>query len=119
VTPADLDLAAALRAILRHPLVREEIRSIVQETTPPAPSVGDTLLTTEEVAARLGVRPDAVREHIAGGRLDALRPPGLKGYRVKRSALEAFLAGSAAAPQFNLDDERERRARALIAPKGK
>ena len=72
-------------------------------TPPPknAPDL-DELLTAEQVAQILKVKPDTVRSWIQAGSLRASRPgngarPGRK-YRVRRADLDAFIAKSQTAP---------------------
>ena len=60
----------------------------------------DELLTVDEVAARLKVRPSTVQGWIRRRELAAISLGGRSGYRVRESALTAFLAareGKAAA----------------------
>lgn len=120
MTPADLDALAALRQILRHPLVREEIKAIVAEVggaTPPAPRA----LSVRDVAELQGVQPDAVLEWIHRKGLRAERAPGTKSWRIRPDDLEAFLVGErTAAPPVDLAARRAERTRALVdAAKGK
>lgn len=51
----------------------------------------DTLLTVEEVAARLAVHPDTIRKWIRNRELTAINLGGRAGYRIKLAALDAFL----------------------------
>jgi excisionase family DNA binding protein len=62
----------------------------------------DELLTAEQVAEALKVKPDTVRSWIQSGSLSASRPgngirPGRK-YRVRRSDMDAFVASSERRP---------------------
>lgn len=104
------DLLAALVAAQVRPLeaaVRDlaaEVRSL-RAARPEANVVRDAgLLTTEAAAAAAGVTPGTVRDWIRAGRLQASRAG--RRLRVRRSALEAFLAGSAAV--VDLDGEATR-----------
>lgn len=117
MTPADLDLAAAIRSLLRHPLVRAELRAIMAEAAPPssAPSV----LSVDDVAQLQGVEPDTVRDWIHRRGLRACRAPGTRAWRIRAADLEAFLAGEArgdipAHPSpVDLEAKRAERARRL------
>lgn len=112
MTPDDLDLAAAIRTVLRHPLVRAEIRAIAAEAQPanePATFIG-----TAEAARRWGVQPDTVLAAIADGRLPATKPDGSRSWRIRPSDLDAFLAGqhTGTQPPNPVDLEAKRRERA-------
>jgi excisionase family DNA binding protein len=117
VTPADLDLAAAIRSILRHPLVRAELRAIMAEAAPPssAPSV----LTVDDVAQLQGVEPDTIRDWIHRRGLRACRAPGTRAWRIRAEDLEAFLAGERRGPEphnpapVDLEARRAERARRI------
>lgn len=50
-----------------------------------------TLFTVDEVAKRLAVHPDTVRNWIKSGELIAIDLGGRAGYRISQSELEAFL----------------------------
>lgn len=60
-------------------------------TKPPAPTVIDRLMTPMEVAQVLGLSETATTKRIARGQIPAVRL-GERGYRVKQSALEAYIA---------------------------
>jgi excisionase family DNA binding protein len=61
----------------------------------------ETWYTVEDIAQLLKVHPDTVRSWLRDGRLRGRNFGGRTGYRVRRSALDAFLAdkpeGNAAA----------------------
>ena len=92
MTPADLDLAAAIRQLLRHPLVRAEIWAIVGELAPAA-GRPEAPFSTQEAARRAGVAVDTILAHIASGDLVATKPPGSKAWRIRPADLDAFLSG--------------------------
>ena len=52
----------------------------------------DRLLTPEEAADRLAIKPRTIREWLMDGKLRGIKPGG-KLWRVKESDLEAFLRG--------------------------
>lgn len=52
----------------------------------------DALLTVPEVAATLRLHPDTVRRWLRAGQLPAVNLGGRRGYRVRRSELDRFLA---------------------------
>jgi excisionase family DNA binding protein len=55
----------------------------------------DEILTVDEVAARLKVRPEAVRRWLRDGRLVGFQPGGRKtGWRIRGSALQRFIAAA-------------------------
>ncbi|HYG67872.1 MAG TPA: helix-turn-helix domain-containing protein [Anaeromyxobacteraceae bacterium] len=116
MTPDDLDLAAAIRTVLRHPLVRAELRAIFAEATPPAQA--PTFVGTAEAARRWGVKPDTVLAAIADGRLPATKPEGSRSYRIRLADLEAFLAGEGKEPTppnpVDLEAKRRERAARLL-----
>lgn len=56
----------------------------------------DAMLLVDEVASKLRVRRETVRDWIARGRLRAVRV--VRGLRVRRADLNAFLEGAAANP---------------------
>ncbi len=117
MTPDDLDLAAALRQLLRHPLVRDELRTILAEA---APAAGDHELegyiTSSEAARRAGVKPAALRAWIARGILPATKIPRARGWKVKAADLEELLAGQRGrTPVLDLSKQRQARADALVA----
>jgi excisionase family DNA binding protein len=89
MTPEDLDLAAAIRTILRNPLVRAEIAAIVAEVRPREPA--RAFLSTAEAAAELGIKRDTVLSWIAAKKLPAVRLPGGRGLRIAREDLDAVL----------------------------
>ena len=105
VSEADLrDLVRdEVRKELRHH--REEMLEALrpQGIQPPKNEPDfDELLTAEQVAQILKVKPDTVRSWIQAGSLRASRPgngtrPGRK-YRVRRSDLDAFVAESERRP---------------------
>jgi len=87
-----------VRKELRHH--REEmLEALRPDGTPPKNERDpDELLTADQVAQTLQVKPDTVRSWIQSGKLRASRPgngvrPGRK-YRVRRSDLDAFVASS-------------------------
>ncbi len=92
-----------VRKELRHH--REEMLEVLRpQGTPPPRNEPDSdeLLTAEQVAQILKVKPDTVRSWIQSGSLRASRPgngtrPGRK-YRVRRSDLDAFVASSERRP---------------------
>jgi excisionase family DNA binding protein len=52
----------------------------------------DEILTVDDVAARLKVRPEAVRRWLRDGRLVGFQPGGRKtGWRIRASELERFI----------------------------
>lgn len=53
--------------------------------------ISDELLTVQEVAARMGVGDQAVRDWIAAGDLAAIKIGGRTGYRISLDDLDAFL----------------------------
>src|SRR5690349_2189883 len=55
------------------------------------------LLTTSEVAARLGVSRQTAHRYITEGRIPAQETPGGQ-YRVEESAISAFLRGGGSMP---------------------
>jgi excisionase family DNA binding protein len=82
--------------------LRQEIRETRRESVRRGDSVSDELMTVEQVASELRVKPPAVRSWIQTGALRASRPgnglkPGRK-YRVRRADFVAFVAGSRASP---------------------
>jgi excisionase family DNA binding protein len=52
----------------------------------------DPLMTVPEVAATLRLHPDTVRRWLRAGQLPAVNLGGRRGYRVRRSELDRFLA---------------------------
>jgi excisionase family DNA binding protein len=113
----ELDLAAAIRALLRHPLVRAEVAAIIRESDAPA-ARAEGYIGTSEAARRADVKPDAVLGWISKGLLAATRPPGAKGWRIRPADLERFLAGESAGAQpvhstVDLAARREERVRRL------
>ncbi len=57
MTPEDLDLAAALRQVLRHPWLRAELRTILAEGTAAAGVDQEGFISIGEAARRAGLRP--------------------------------------------------------------
>ena len=57
-----------------------------------AKDLSEALYTTREVADRLKVSVETVRDWIAGGKLAAVDLGGRTGYRVREADLKAFLA---------------------------
>jgi excisionase family DNA binding protein len=54
------------------------------------------VLTVDEVAEALKVRPEAVRRWLRSGRLRGFRPGGKKtGWRIRRSDLDQFIESTA------------------------
>jgi excisionase family DNA binding protein len=51
----------------------------------------ETLFTVDEVAKRLAVHPDTVRNWIKSGELDAFDLGGRAGYRISQAQLDEFL----------------------------
>jgi excisionase family DNA binding protein len=51
----------------------------------------ETLLTVDDIARRLGVHPDTVRNWIKSGELLAFDLGGRAGYRISQAQLEEFL----------------------------
>ncbi len=85
-----LELAGSERAGAVLELLRELLLM-------PAPGGGEpTLLTLEQVAARLQVHPRTVRRAIETGELAAVDLPFRGGLRVRTAALEQWLSGHAA-----------------------
>lgn len=65
-----------------------------------APSHGDQLLTTAQVATRLQISIPLVRKAIRDGRLKASLPGGRKhGYRIAPTAVEDWLTSSSVVPR--------------------
>lgn len=52
----------------------------------------DSLMTVPEVAATLRLHPDTVRRWLRAGQLPAVNLGGRRGYRIRRSELDRFLA---------------------------
>lgn len=52
-------------------------RELVEPERPPTPSLADRLLTTQQVANRLGISPQQVRERIRAGQLSGLKIGGV------------------------------------------
>lgn len=123
MTPADLDLAAALRQLLRHPLVRDELRAIFSEAAGAARAEDEGFIGVPEAARRAGVKPRAVRAWIASGLLHAAKLPGAKGWQIRPADLAQVGAGEAVqadhAPVLDLQahaaKQRQARADALAA----
>jgi excisionase family DNA binding protein len=63
----------------------------------------DLLLTVPEVAATLRLHPDTVRRWLRAGQLPALNLGGRRGYRVRQSELDRFLA-SLSTPGSNVSE---------------
>jgi len=92
-----------VRKELRHH--REEmLEALRPHSTPPSKNEpdADELLTAEQVAQILKVKPDTVRSWIQSGALRASRPgngtrPGRK-YRVRRADLDEYVASSECRP---------------------
>jgi excisionase family DNA binding protein len=92
-----------VRKELRHH--REEMLEALRPQGPPPPKNEpdpDELLTAEQVAGLLKVKPDTVRSWIQSGSLMASRPgngtrPGRK-YRVRRADLDTFVEKSQTVP---------------------
>jgi len=49
------------------------------------------LLTVQEVADRLGVHPDTIRQWIRNGELGAIDLGGRAGYRIREQDLDRFI----------------------------
>ena len=58
------------------------------------PVTGDLpeLITVADVANYLGLTPQTVISFIKRGELVATKPPGMRGYRIPRTAFEDYLA---------------------------
>lgn len=99
-------LGAALAEVVAD-VLRTELRTIAQ--APPAAPVSDEILRVDQVAAELQVRPASVRAWIRSGKLRsvALGEAGKRVvYRIRRSDLNAFLAGQTAEPTArDIDNE--------------
>jgi excisionase family DNA binding protein len=52
----------------------------------------DSLMTVPEVAATLRLHPDTVRRWLRAGQLPAVNLGGRRGYRIRRSELDRYLA---------------------------
>ncbi len=57
------------------------------------------LLTVQEVADRLGVHPDTIRQWIRNGELGAIDLGGRAGYRIREQDLERFIRERFRGPQ--------------------
>jgi excisionase family DNA binding protein len=69
-------------------------------TTGLLPMVDEQLLTVPQVAARLQVTEDVVRDWLRSGRLRGYRPGGAKiGWRVSATDVQAFLDAAANRPR--------------------
>lgn len=53
----------------------------------------DELLTTNQVAAIFNTAPSSVTRWVREGRMRAIKTPGGKTLRIKRSEVDRFLAG--------------------------
>jgi len=90
----DQIVAAVLEERLR-PMIREELRALLDELRVATGAPPDELDTAE--AARIaGVEPDTVRDWIKRRGLSARRPPGVREHRILRADLMAFLANPSA-----------------------
>ncbi len=116
MTPDDLDLAAALRQLLRHPLVRAELQKILAEIAPAAGAEVEGFISTAEAARRAGVTKATLAGWIRSGVVPATRLPRSRGYRVRWVDVEAVLAGNTGhAPVLDLEQRRKTRSDALAA----
>ena len=73
----------------------------------------ENLLTFEEVAARLGIKPDTLSRWVAAGDFGEVLRRGSKWVRIRESQLDAFIAKSAvsALPRRATKEYRPRKAR--------
>ena len=63
------------------------------------------LITVADVADYLKLTSQGVIGLIKRGDLVALKPPGMRGYRIPREAFEAYLAAGYAAVEAEVDSE--------------
>lgn len=73
--------------------VRQIVRDVLAEEHPASPGATDGFVGTAEAARVLGVEQAAIRALVKSERLPAKKLPGVRGWKVRRSDLEAFLAG--------------------------
>jgi excisionase family DNA binding protein len=64
----------------------------------------DSLMTVPEVAATLRLHPDTVRRWLRAGQLPAVNLGGRRGYRIRRSELDRYLA-SLSTPGRDTNDQ--------------
>lgn len=109
----DPTLAVVVAAL--DALIKQRVAEALQARQAPGPRP-EGLLTTREVAQRLGLKQDAALSLIARGLLPAVRPPGMKGWRTRPADLEAYLAGqSRGESPTSLDAHRQAKAAQLAA----
>lgn len=66
----------------------------------PAPALApDDLLTVEEGAAAIRWAPSELRAQVAAGRIEHVRLGKVKGVRIRRSVLDAFVASRTVKPR--------------------
>lgn len=73
--------------------VRQIVRDVLAEEHPASPAATDGFVGTAEAARVLGVEQAAIRALVKSGRLPAKKLPGVRGWKVRRSDLEAFVTG--------------------------
>lgn len=104
-------LLAALR-----PVVREIVLEVLQERAPAAAAAPEGYLGSAAAARAAGVKQATVREWIKLG-LPAVKRPGLRGWKIRRSDLMAWIEGalqSTEAKPLDLAAERARRIAASV-----
>ena len=112
VAPDEGDLLAAVRVLLRHPAVKEEVAAIVAEELGARAAAADAYVPTAEAARFLGVEPETVLGWARTGLLEAVRPPGTRGWRFRSADLRAFVERRGDGPPRTVDLSKERAARA-------
>lgn len=106
--PTDGLVLAALRC-----LVREELEVALRERQE-AGQRPEGYLTTREAARRAGVAQDTVLAWISKGILQATRPQGVKGWKIRPADLEAALSATEVGGDAPLKLEDARAARAAV-----
>ncbi len=101
--------------------VRQVVREVLAEARPTSPASTEGFIGAAEVARRLDVEADRVRRWVKAGILTATKVPGVRGWKIKPSDLDAFLAGAQStgaephdSPPVDLAGERAKRLAASI-----
>jgi excisionase family DNA binding protein len=101
-------------------LIRQELRALLAEERPTSPAAVEGFIGCAEAARRAGVEAATVRGWVKAGVLAAVKPPGTRGWKIKPSDLDAFLARPSTglepvhSPPVDLAGERARRLAASI-----
>ncbi len=103
-------------------LIRQELRALLAEERPTSPAAAEGFIGCAEAARRAGVEPATARGWIKARILTATKVPGVRGWKIKPSDLNAFLAGVQAGSDsvlrpVDLAGERARRLAASIQRK--